>query len=215
MKKITLLLITGLFSLGISAQSFGLKGGYNIANVSATGDFGEYASPISGIVFGAFAQFGEDAIKYTAEMSYTQRGTELKIDWYSNNQNELTYLGTETVEEKWNYIDFSFLGNFHITDEIAINVGPYLGYLVGGKVTRGGYDSNNFKEGSIDEWDEYNRSEFGGAFGMSYWVNDQLLVDLRYTMAFSNVFEGTYDDGSTLDISNRGIQVSVGYLFTY
>ena len=142
MKKTIILLFAGLLSFGVSAQSFGLKGGINMANVGGDdANFEGYTQPgvpatsvapsmFIGPMFGAFMQFGDGAIRYTVEATYTQKGPEyegsltaFRVDamgqaWYHLNSN---------LEAKMSagVIDLGIMGNFHVTDEFSINAGPF------------------------------------------------------------------------------------------
>ena len=196
MKKIIFIAIAIFLSLGISAQSFGLKGG--MSNATLVGGDVTNAGSVTGALFGVFSQRGDDAIRYTAELNFIRKGFSVDMSNY--------YYDVTTVEYKLNYIDFVFMGNFHVTDEFAINAGPYAGYALSGKVEAGSQSQ------SIDDWDGYNRVEVGGAVGVSYWINDMLIIDGRYAYGFTKLA----DDGLTAPEAYNGvIQVSVGYLFTY
>jgi len=198
MKKTIFITLAIFLSMGLSAQSFGLKGGMSHAKVLG-GDTGDGIDAITGVVFGMFTQSGDDAIRYTTELNFIRKG-------FGSSNNSYYYDYSLTQEWLMNYIDLAFMGNFHITDEFAINAGPYLGYALSGKMK---VSSNGQSQSqSIDDWDGYNRIEVGGAVGVSYWINDMLFVDGRYAYGFTSILED-------IDSYNGVIQVSVGYLFSY
>lgn len=198
MKKTIFFVLAIFLSIGISAQSFGLKGGMSHASVLG-GDVTGDVDAVTGVLFGVFTQYGDDAIKYTTELNFIRKG-------FGSSTSGSYYYYSSSTEFLFNYLDLAFMGNFHITDEFAINAGPYLGYALSGKLkqTIGGQSQS----ASIDDWDGYNRFEVGGAVGVSYWINDMLVVDGRYAYGFTSIFED-------MNVYNGVIQVSVGYLFSY
>lgn len=221
MKKTIILLFTGLLSFGVSAQSFGLKGGINMANAGGDdADILGYTEPgvpatsvapsmFIGPMFGAFMQFGDGAIRYTVEATYTQKGAEYEGSLTSADANYY-YLGSQ-LEAKLSagFIDLGIMGNFHVTDEFSINAGPYLGirtnYKEEVKIT---WQGQTILDINSSDDDGLEQTEFGGNIGFSYWINDMLLLDARYCMGFTSMS----DDA---DVFTRNMQVGVSYLFSY
>ena len=179
-----LVIFISVLSLNISAQSFGLKTGAAMTNFS-----GEDAGDVdfrTGFYFGSFMKIGEANIRYSPEVIFHQKGglVDQTIDAI-----------TVSNEIKTNYVDIAFNGNFHINDELALVFGPYFGYAVSGSTTN-------------DDWDKYNKTEFGVNVGTTYEVNDLFHVDLRYGLAFTDIMEAQ-------TIKNRSIQIGIGYIFSY
>jgi hypothetical protein len=180
MKKYILILFALVFSSNISAQSFGLKGGVAITNFIGADTEPDVESR-TGFFLGAFMKLGEGNIKWMPEVLFHQKGAE------------------ELNESKVkNYLDIGVNGLFHINDELALAIGPYLGYAVSGTT----------ENGSISDWDDINRLEFGTNFGVIYNINDLLHLDLRYGIAFTDVYE-------EVSIRNSSIQIGIGYVFGY
>ena len=183
MKKYIIIIITFFLVSNISAQSFGLKGGAAIANfVGADADDIKSVSK-TGFFLGAFMKLGEGNIEWMPEILFHQKGA--KEDGGD---------GSFLV----NYIDLGVNGLFHINDEFALSIGPYLGYLASGTLD----------DESINEWDEFNRIEFGSNFGAIYNINDLLHLDLKYGLAFTDMFPYA-------SVRNSSIQIGVGYVFGY
>jgi hypothetical protein len=183
MKKYIIIVLTFFLVSNISAQSFGLKGGAAIANfVGADSDDINSVSK-TGFFLGAFMKLGEGNIKWMPEILFHQKGA--KED------------GGEGLI-LFNYIDLGVNGLFHINDEFALSIGPYLGYLASGTLD----------DESINEWDEFNRIEFGSNFGAIYNINDLLHLDLKYGLAFTDMFQD-------VSVRNSSIQIGVGYVFGY
>ena len=181
--RLLFIIFISLLSFTLSAQSFGLKTGAAMTNFS--GDDAEGVDFRTGFYFGSFMKLGEANIRYSPEVIFHQKGAVIlsSIDSIADN------------EVKMNYIDIAFNGNFHINDELALIVGPYFGYAVSGS-------TNN------DDWDKYNKTEFGANIGATYEVNDLFHVDLRYGLAFTDIMEAK-------TIKNRSIQIGIGYIFSY
>ncbi len=185
MKKYILVIIFLTVALNTSAQSFGLKGGMAITNF--IGDDVDDLNPTSrvGFFLGSFMTLGDGDIAWMPELIFHQKGVKY---------------GFETMQASitFNYVDFGFNGLFYINDELALAIGPYMGYLASGT------DIN----GSITDWDDYNRIEFGSNLGATYNINDLLNIDLRYGFAFTDFYDSTSS-------RNSSIQIGVGYVFAY
>jgi pyruvate ferredoxin oxidoreductase gamma subunit len=134
-------------------------------------------------VLGAFMKLGEGNIEWMPEVLFHQKGAQ-----EDGGDGELSM----------NYLDIGVNGLFHINDELALAVGPYMGYAVSGIV-----DGE-----SITDWEYINRIEFGTNLGAIYNINDLLHLDLRYGIAFTDVIE-------EVSIRNSSIQIGIGYVFSY
>jgi hypothetical protein len=183
MKKYILILVSFVFASNISAQSFGLKGGVAITNyIGADADL-LYAKSRTGVFLGAFIKFGEGNIEWMPEVLFHQKGAA-----QDGGDGELIM----------NYLDIGVNGLFHINDELALAIGPYMGYAVSG----------THEYGSITDWEYINRIEFGTNFGAIYNINDLLHLDLRYGIAFTDVSKEE-------SVRNSSIQIGIGYVFGY
>jgi hypothetical protein len=181
MKNITALLFATIITLNVSGQSFGLKGGAAITNF--IGADVENSDANTGFYLGAFMKLGEGNIEWMPEILFHQKGAK------SDGGNVLQVM---------NYIDIGVNGLFHINDELALAIGPYLGYAASGTL-----DGK-----SITDWDGANRVEFGSNLGAIYNLNDLLHLDLRYGIAFTDIFD-------EVSVRNSSIQIGIGYVFSY
>ena len=178
MKKTITLLLATIITLTVSGQSFGLKGGMALTNLS--GDITYDAR--TGIYLGAFLKMGENNIQWSPEIIFHQKGATTKSD---------------TLD--LNYTEMGINVHFHITDELALTAGPYVGYAATG----------NAKSKDINDWNGYNRVEFGANLGTTYAINDLFNLDLRYGIGLTNI----KDDG--LSMQNTSLQFGIGYVFSY
>ena len=183
MKKYIIIVISFVFVSNISAQSFGLKGGIALTNFTGSDADLLDAKSRTGVFLGAFMKLGEENIEWMPEALFHQKGA--KEDGGD---------GSLVM----NYIDIGVNGLFHINDEFALAIGPYVGYAASGTA-----DGE-----SITDWEYMNRVEFGSNLGAIYNVNDLLHLDLRYGIAFTDI-------GKEVSIRNSSIQIGVGYVFGY
>ena len=191
MKKIIALLFATIITLNVSGQSFGLKGG--IALTSFTGADAVDQDSRTGFYFGAFMKLGEGNIEWMPEVIFHQKGTKQSIE-SSNN------------EVIMNYLDIGLNGLFHINDELALAIGPCMGYAASGEIKQS--INGNTDSKSINDWNAINRIEFGANLGAIYNVNDLLHLDLRYGIGFTDIFE-------EVSLRNSSFQIGVGYIFGY
>ena len=183
MKKYIIIIVSFVFASNISAQSFGLKGGVAITNFIGSDADQLDAESRTGVFLGAFMKLGEGNIEWMPEVLFHQKGAA-----EDGGDGELIM----------NYLDIGVNGLFHINDELALAIGPYMGYAVSGTT----------ENGSITDWDDINRIEFGSNLGAIYNINDLLHLDLRYGIAFTDVIE-------EVSIRNSSIQIGIGYVFGY
>jgi hypothetical protein len=183
MKKYIIIIVSFVFASNISAQSFGLKGGVAITNFIGSDADQLDAESRTGVFLGAFMKLGEGNIEWMPEVLFHQKGAA-----EDGGDGELIM----------NYLDIGVNGLFHINDELALAIGPYMGYAVSGII-----DGE-----SITDWEYVNRIEFGTNLGAIYNINDLLHLDLRYGIAFTDVIE-------EVSIRNSSIQIGIGYVFGY
>ena len=132
-----------------------------------------------------------------------------KFDGYKLSENETGfYIGAFTtlkvaenfkIRPEVNYITIkdldqiqpAIIAEIGIADKFNILAGPSFGFLLD---TEEGSKSFNF---ALD-------------FGLSYDINEQFLVEARYSLGLSNLYDDNYGD-ATLKL--HGIFVGVGYQF--
>tara|TARA_B100000780_G_scaffold104741_1_gene73309 strand:+ start:492 stop:1097 length:606 start_codon:yes stop_codon:yes gene_type:complete len=199
MKKFFTILTVVAFTTTISfAQAqFGIKAGLNIAAIGSSED-GAPEDARMGMQLGGIAMFGlSDAVQLRTGLTYTQKGA-------SNAKED----GMETdVIFAMDYlevpIDFAFMlgdGGF------SLSAGPYIAFLMGANTKYDG-ETVNFNEDN----DMINGMDFGLNLGMSFLINEQILIDAKYGMGLSDI---TNDEYMGDEVSVNGVlQISVGYVF--
>lgn len=92
------------------------------------------------------------------------------------------------------YLNIPLMGKYHITDEIAAEFGPQIGFLV------------------ADSWDdpvtgsETNKLNFGINIGGGYRLNENLYFQLRFSPGFTKILDNT-------NLTNGAFQVGAAYFF--
>ena len=188
MKKNILIFLILFISSNTFAQNFALKSGISLSNLTT------YDEPLEGLendtrtgfVFGFISEIGENNIKYSYGILFNQKGSE---------------------QLKFNAVDFQLKGNFYFNDEISLNIGPSLSYLVSGKIET----LNGNTQIKDDDWDLYNRIDYSSCFGLSYKINDLLNVDFSYSIGFGSITNSDY----LIDLYSSSSILSVSYIFDY
>ena len=98
----------------------------------------------------------------------------------------------DNVDLKFNYLNLPLMGKYHLTEEIAAELGPQIGFLVGGNT-----DDFNLDTNSID---------VGLAAGGGYRLNTNLYFQLRVNLGFIRVL-------GNLDTYTTSFQIGACYFF--
>lgn len=197
MKKLITLLFASLLTCSLSAQEYGVKGGIALASVygSDADDIDDKTIMNPGIMIGGIAQFGDDDIRKTIELLYIQKGARAADDG-------------DYFRLVHNYLDVNFMGNYFTSDAVSLNAGVYLGYFMSGKAVSkfdGDKDTDSYND---DDMDDFNRIDLGSNFGVTFFLDDAISIDVRYSLGILKLDE----DGDT-DLFNNSIQLSVGKMF--
>ena len=221
MKKATTFLLITVLSLSCFhsyAQTFGLKGGLNLANIMAKDDDETYSDDYKmniGFHFGPTVEVPIDDI-----MSF-ETGLLLSTKGYKYDEKE-TYMGdTYKYEEKLNalYIDIPLTCKATV-DLDGIKAygafGPYIGVGVTGKgkyeYTENGEtekEEEDIEWGSDENEDDLKRLDYGLTLGAGVEVNN-ILIGLSYDYGLANI--SAYTDEGT-KVKNRILRFSIGYKF--
>jgi len=226
MKKITLTLL-GLVAFSTSALAqqevkFGPKAGVNFATVN--GDDADDAKMLTGFHVGAFAEIKfNDKFAIQPEVIYSAQGAKVKES------------GTETVmgvpvtyeaegKAKLNYINVPIMAKYYITDNFAVEAGPYVGFLMTAEseyeatMTVAGVTQT--EKSTEDMKDSTNSIDFGVGVGASFNLDNGFFVGARYNLGltkvgkeYSETINGVEYKSEAANIKNGVIQVGVGYKF--
>ena len=181
MKKIIIISLLLFINFSMSSQNIGLKTGLSISNFNKINDFDNTSSRI-GISFGVISEYGQSNIRFSPEIMFNQKGSKEQI-----------HLST---------LNLALNTNFYFNDEISLNIGPSIGYLLSGQ------NKNSENWMIIDDWTSWNRLEYSGNFGLSYKLNDLLTLEYMYVLGLSS-----YKSASNLKNFSSNLRVS--YIFNY
>lgn len=113
--------------------------------------------------------------------------TTLNVSESFNLRPEVNYISIQDLDQ----IQVPILAEIGLADKFNALAGPSFGFLL---------DS---EEGSKS-------FNFGLDFGLSYDITEQFLVEARYSLGLSNLFDDNYSD-ATLKL--HGLFVGIGYIF--
>lgn len=187
MKKLCIAAIA-VFGLTFGAQAqdvtFGAKAGVNLANL--TGDIEDNDMKVGFHVGGVAEIMFNEKFGVQPELMYSSQGSQEDFDG-------------DTVKYNLDYINVPVMAKYYVTEDLSIEAGPQVGYLVNSKATYDG-DSEDI-EGLKD-------IDFGFNLGAGYKLESGLNFSARYNLGLSNI----NDEGDN-DLKNGVIQFSVGYMF--
>lgn len=139
-----------LFAFSGQAQSYGIKGGVNFANLS--GSDADGADGITGLHLGVIAEFKIfENLALQPELVYSAQGA---------NVNEVDY--------KLGYLTLPVMAKFYLNDKLSIHAGPQFGILISENDEIKEADNNSTDFG-ISGGIEYNI--IGGLFAQARYNN--------------------------------------------
>lgn len=197
MKKQNILVIAILFmAAGLSAQSFGVRAGVNMASQSWSEDAGIDLSSRTGFYVGAIAEFGiSENLFLQGELDYIQKGAKAE------------FLGEEN-EQTVSYLEVPILLKYKMglgeMLGLHITAGPTLGYALNG--------TTDDEDIDFDE-DGYERFELGASIGAGVGLGvagGMLSLEVRYGLGFTNLVS---DEDVDLTVTNKGLSVGLAYMF--
>ena len=204
MKK--LLLFVTVVTCGFSsfyAQDikFGVKAGVNVATL--TGDVDDLTTRFS-LHIGGVAEIPiTDKLSFQPELLYSSQGAEV--------DEGLGFGGVSfNTKIKLDYINVPLMAKYYVIDNLGVEFGPLVGFLVSAKVDYDGDSGFDDESDSEDVKDNYKSIDFGLAAGASYKLDFGLNFGIRYNLGLADIND---IDGSDSKLHNGVLQVSVGYMF--
>ncbi len=185
-----------------NSQTFGIKGGINFSNLYVK-DGGDNKM-LTGFNVGLFAKLPVSTIfAIQPELYFTTKGA------------QTTYNSTfinGTVQYNFNYLEVPLLFVVNITDNFNLHAGPYVSYMLNGKV------KNKSNVGAVDfdekiNTEDYNKVDAGIAAGAGVDLGG-VSLGARYTYGLTKVgkertFAGT--TYTTPDATNGVMSVYVSF----
>jgi hypothetical protein len=204
------------FCFQTNAQTFGIKGGINLANMLVKDDNKNYGNDYSlrpgfNVGVNVNAPFN-DFLSFESGLFITTKGTKYEYE------DEITGADV-TAKTDLFYLDIplTFKASHDLGDGLKIfgAIGPYVGIGLSGKARytvkyqrEEETGEEDIKWGSDDE-DDFRRLDIGLSFGGGVEINS-FMTGISYDLGLSNI--SVYqDNGST--IKNSVLKFSVGYRF--
>jgi hypothetical protein len=188
MKK-SMLFLSAVFALSIqilNAQTFGIKGGVNFANVNTNylGGMSASPKPLTGIHIGAVADFKlSKRLYFNTGLLYSLKGAKVE-------ETQLSVYRIEYLE-----MPLNLAYKFPLTEksDFFIQTGPYLAYGFNGtEETRG--------ESQID---------YGLGFGAGVQFGS-IVASVNYELGIADLWEYS---SATMNNNNKVFQISLAYMF--
>lgn len=190
-------------ALGFAQSAkFGIKGGVNFADVSASAEsFSASLGTLTTYNVGVFADFKLGAVSLQPGLFYTGKGFDAVTS------------STDQVKMSLKYVQVPVNLVYHVplvVGNIFFGAGPYAAIAVSGKVTAKSGGASLEQDVTFgDGPDDTKKNEFGLQGIAGFQFKQGFLIGLNYDLGLSDISNGT--DGSS--IKNRVFGVSVGYSF--
>jgi hypothetical protein len=164
MKKL-IVIISLVYSGGIYAQQFGMKGGLNISNLG--GDSQGVSSKTSFHV-GLFVLAPlSEKVKIMPELVYSSQGASVN---------------SSSLRVNYNYLNIPVMFNFYPTEKFFLQAGPQLGILTSAELTDG-TNSQNIKS-------QLKETDFSLGLGLGADL-PKVILNARYNLGLSSTSKAT------------------------
>ena len=188
MKKIIVIafLIFGAFTANAQLLQFGIKAGPNFSDLDGDID----SEGRTGFHIGAIAEIKAGAnFAIQPELLYSAQGSKFRSGIFIGEESKVNY----------DYLTVPVVLKYYIlTDLLSIEAGPQFSFLI-----------NDDQPQALNDPSTFDFAILGGA-GVD--ITKSIFVQARYVIGLTSAAE--FDTGfSSQDITNRVIQLSVGYKF--
>ena len=227
MKKIVLILFLCIYFQKTEAQkpTFGVKGGVNFSNLRGSNELIDFLDDAGlghkirvGYHFGGYVKIElSERFFLQPELLFSLQGSTQKINDVSL-QDELGNVISNTIDVRINnnlsYLNVPIMAKYYLNDEISVEAGPQIGYMLSGKFHNKIIDDGGLSDEIIESFggegkvDIENKKELdlGLCVGLGYDFRKNFNLGLRYNYGFTKVFEGS-------PLKNHTMQLSLGYSF--
>ena len=183
MKKLFAMVVLLLSTLGLGAQSLGIKGGLGYSTLNGGQMSGADIKGRGTYYAGAFF------LTLQPEVIYSEQGAK----W------EATYLGQKaSLQLKTSYINIPAMAKLKL-GLLSVMAGPQLGFLVGTPTQEISVGNSSVKLNK----DTFAAIDFGIAAGVELLLIKGVFIDLRYTHGLINTLDRNNSSLKQLQISNK------------
>lgn len=211
MKKKNLFLGVALLSvMGLSAQSFGVKAGYNYANL--VGDTPKMLNFEANHGFYVGASFDlpiADVFSIQPEVIYSRQGAKM-----SGNILGVKFEGKLNMD----YVNVPVMAKLNIGDNFSVLAGPQVGFLVNDPQVVTSSSLTKDQSSTLLNKDNFAKFDFGLSLGAMYRMNG-LYFDARYYHGLANTFDSKNNSAQNIQVGkdqnfrNSVFSVGVGFIF--
>lgn len=181
-----------LFTTSSFAQSskkeegikIGLKGGLNVSNFLSS-DIEDQSYRTSFHLGFVSEIILSEKVSFQPELLFSSQGN----------------VGKDT-KQKYSYINVPLMLRYYVMDNLSIDAGPQLGFLL---------DSFSRGNDGNSSLDKQNFFDIALGAGATYELKNNIFFQGRYNLGLLNVNSG--DNSDTFKYQNSVIQLSVGYYF--
>lgn len=212
MKKLLFVFVFALASISFAqAQSFGIRGGANISNLSGDlRDEDRFENKV-GFHAGATLNFGivDDFFSIQPELLYSVKG-------FKNSDEEFTLLGQTRRREgkvNYNYLDLPVLAKIK-AGPLYFEAGPQASYLLSVNNETKTYVNGTLQSSTRDEKSKEGLAEFemGYAAGIGLAAGNGISLGVRYNGSFSDfVDEDVNFEGDLTNARHSTFMVTLGF----
>lgn len=205
MKKLLLSFVLAAASMAAFAQvpQFGIKGGVNLANVTASsGSVSASFGTLTTFSVGAFADLKAGAISIQPGLFYTGKGFKLSDE----TSNESAQMSLHYLQVPVNFVYHAPI----VIGNIYFGAGPFAAFGVSGK-SKATLDGTTLEEDvKFGDDGDVKRTEFGlqGIAGLQ--LKSGFLIGVSYDLGLSNIGNNIDGEGS---LKNKVLGISVGFTF--
>jgi long-subunit fatty acid transport protein len=229
MKKSILITLITLLTIGLNAQSllpikYGIKAGVNIANIISTpidGVKNITTSSKIGITGGFYMEIAlNDKWYINPELLYSQEGASFNYDYTHDYNTNSRDEYTTTNDLSLSYVKLNPTVSYKASDKLSLNLGPSVAFLMSSNYL---YTQNPTNQHTLSDGILYEESlDVGLNFGISYYINENLLIDSKLYTGFMNIGkisrpidlkEDPTPNAPAYTLINRAIVLSLAYLF--
>ena len=183
MRKLFLAGALAFFVAG-NAQTFGLKAGINVSNLSNTEGSKSKIGPYAGLFMNAPLA---ESFSIQPELLYSSKGA--KDD------------GTEDVSLNMDYISVPVMFQYNATPQFYLEAGPEFSLLGNSNTKHNGVVV--YVEDTVENFD------IGVGLGAGYYFTPDIGITARYVAGLSNIAKYNTDDS----VKNNVFQIGLAYKF--
>lgn len=179
---------------GFNAQTFGVKGGVNISNVSNL--YESSTSSRTGFNAGAFVNIPiANNFRVQPELLYSQKG-----------------LKYPTGTEEYGYLSIPVMLQYNLVEKFYLEAGPEFSILLSAKDKFNGKTTNqyDYPAETYDLKDEYRGLDIGLGVGLGYDFTKNFGMNARYVAGLTDLYKET----TAGDVAKNSVfQIGVYYKF--